>query len=139
MEVRHTGALPILPTALLVAVTSNKDQIPSDPSDRRQLPERRGSESEHFASTERRIDTVDRRSGGLHAIARSFGLSPEHLEAVSHDEAMDDAIHCPNCEILSRKCAELEARLAESQKEVERYRSQGGKPRRGRRGSGTAG
>lgn len=112
-----------------------KAHIPSDPLDRRHFPERRVSAGQYPVGVERRSNAMDRRSADLHAVARSFGLRPEHLEAVSFDEAMESVTHCPTCESLSQKCADLEARLAESQKEVERYRSQSGKPRRRRRGS----
>lgn len=78
---------------------------------------------------------MDRRSVDLHAVARSFGLHPEHLDAVSFHEAMESVTHCPSCESLSNKCVDLEARLAESQKEVAYYRSLSGKSRRKRRGS----
>jgi len=109
--------------------------FPNDPRDRRRSAERRTSARQHYAGPERRLNATDRRLTGVHAIARSFGLRPEHLEAVSHDEGMEGVAHCSNCESLTRKCAELEARLAESLEEIERYRSQSGRPRSRRRKS----
>lgn len=112
-----------------------KAHIPSDPGDRRHLPERRVSVSQRVGGVERRRNAMDRRSVDLRAVARSFGLRPEHLDAVSFHEAMESVTHCPSCESLSKKCVDLEARLAESQKEVAYYRSLSGKSRRKRRGS----
>ncbi len=116
-----------------LAVTA-KAPIPSDSRENRRTSERRVAASLNYSGPKRRINALDRRAANVHDVARSFGVSPEHLEAVSHDEAMEGVARCPNCESLSRKCAELEARLAESRDEIERYRSKIASLRRRRPG-----
>lgn len=55
-------------------------------------------------------------------IAEAFGLSPESLEMVEHDELISDVEHCQACAIRDGMYAELEVKLALTQKTVEQYR-----------------
>ncbi len=57
-------------------------------------------------------------------IAEAFGLHPNSLEAVEHDEHVTRAEQCRSCEEWARKYAELQSELAECRKEAERYRDQ---------------
>lgn len=57
-------------------------------------------------------------------IADAFGLDPDALEMVEDDDLMNNTDHCHACEDRAKKCAELEAELAESRNDAERYRSQ---------------
>ena len=57
-------------------------------------------------------------------IAEAFGLHPNSLEAVDHDEHVTRAEHCPSCADWARKCSELEAELAACRKEAEQYQNQ---------------
>ncbi len=57
-------------------------------------------------------------------IADAFGLEPDSLEMVEDDDHLNNTDHCPSCEDRAKKYAELEAELAESRKDAERYRSQ---------------
>lgn len=103
--------------------------FPDDTTDRRQIAERRVAPCLNPDVPERRISAADRRSAGLHAVARSFGLHPDHLEEVDHDDPMDagaaeDEAQQAPWEDLSRRCTELEARLAESEEEAARFRSE---------------
>ena len=93
-------------------------------NERRSIKERRVAAGHEQHDLDRRRDTTDRRLASVQDVARSFGLCPDHFEAVTHDEVMEDVAHCANCEILSRRCAELEARLAQEQEYVERYRGE---------------
>ena len=57
-------------------------------------------------------------------IADAFGLHPDSLEPVEHDEQTIKAEYCQSCEDWARKYAVLEAELTESRKDAERYRNQ---------------
>ena len=57
-------------------------------------------------------------------IAEAFGLHPNSLEAVEHDEHVTKAEQCRFCADWERKYSELAAELAECRKEMERYRNQ---------------
>jgi hypothetical protein len=57
-------------------------------------------------------------------IAEAFGLPPESLEMVGHDELISDAEHCQSCAIRDGKYAELEVKLALARKNAERYKNQ---------------
>ena len=57
-------------------------------------------------------------------IAGAFGLPPESLEMVEHDELISDAEHCQSCAIRDGKYAELEVELALTRKNAERYKNQ---------------
>ena len=57
-------------------------------------------------------------------IAEAFGLHPNSLEAVEHDEHVAKAEQCRLCADWERKFSELAAELAECRKEMERYRNQ---------------
>ena len=57
-------------------------------------------------------------------IAEAFGLHPNSLEAVEHEEHVTKTEQCPSCEEWARKSAELQAELAKCREEAERYRNQ---------------
>lgn len=57
-------------------------------------------------------------------IAGAFGLPPESLEMVEHDDLTSDAEHCQACAIRDGKYAELEVELALAQKNAARYKKQ---------------
>lgn len=57
-------------------------------------------------------------------IAGAFGLPPESLEMVEHDDLISDAELCPSCAIRDGKYAELEVELALARKNAERYKDQ---------------
>lgn len=57
-------------------------------------------------------------------VAGAFGLPPESLEMVEHDELISDAEHCQTCAIRDGKYAELEVELALTRKNAERYKNQ---------------
>ena len=68
--------------------------------------------------------TFDRNAEIFKTIGEAFGVQPESLEMVEHDEILDNSEYCPSYGDLESRCAELEAKLAESQKCSERYRIQ---------------
>ena len=57
-------------------------------------------------------------------IADAFGLPPALLEAVENDELQINSEPCQFCADRDIKYAEIEAELARSRKESERYRNQ---------------
>lgn len=57
-------------------------------------------------------------------IAEAFGLHPNSLEAVEHEEHVTKTEQCRSCEEWARKFAELQAELAKCREEAERYRNQ---------------
>ena len=60
----------------------------------------------------------------LNEIASAFGLHPDALELVKHDEELNGTELCKSCENWASQCAALQAELAESRKETERYRNE---------------
>jgi cobalamin biosynthesis protein CbiD len=99
---------------------------------------------EHRNNTgNRRIDTVEKirtqlTRGVLHAhhqganstievvkeIAEAFGVHPDTLEMVKHDDSLASMEICQSCEIQARINAELKTELAESRKNLEMCKSQ---------------
>lgn len=57
-------------------------------------------------------------------IADAFGLHPDSLELVDHDEHLVKAEHCQSCAEWAQKYAKLEGELTECRKDAERYRVQ---------------
>lgn len=91
---------------------------------------RRTSEFEDYSTSSNRRLTHGYwgTSGGIvdttKEIAEAFGLSPESLEAVEHDDLISDAEHCQSCAVRDGKYAELEVELALTQKKAARYKNQ---------------
>jgi len=77
-----------------------------------------GKASQGYAGTSDRTDTI------LEDIADAFGVPPDSLEMVEHDDLVDSAEICQSCADRARRYEELEAELAESQQDAERQRKQ---------------
>ncbi len=60
----------------------------------------------------------------LNEIACAFGLHPDALELVEHDEEMNGTEFCKSCKNLACEYAALQEELAESRKDTERYRNE---------------
>ena len=57
-------------------------------------------------------------------IADAFGVHPDSLERVERNDLMDSTEFCQSCVDWAKMNAELETELAESRKDVDRYRNQ---------------
>lgn len=57
-------------------------------------------------------------------VADAFGLHPDSLEMVEHDDQLTRPGHCQSCTEWARKCAAIEAELAECKDELERSKKQ---------------
>ena len=57
-------------------------------------------------------------------IAEAFGLPPESLEMVEHDDLIGDADYCQSCAVRDGKYAELEVELDLTRRNAERYKDQ---------------
>ena len=68
--------------------------------------------------------TTDHVADATKEIAGAFGLPPESLEMLEHDDLTSDAEHCQSCAIRDGKYAELEVELALARKNAERYKNQ---------------
>ena len=57
-------------------------------------------------------------------VADAFGLRPESLEAIEHDDHEGKTEHCQLCAVYAGKCAELEGALVKCRKDLEHYKNQ---------------
>jgi len=63
-------------------------------------------------------------SGTLRNIADTFGVVVESLESLPEDDLVSGAEYCQSCDDWARKCAQLEADLAECRADLELHRKQ---------------
>lgn len=95
--------------------------------ERRSGEDRRKTDQQLGSGPERRRFPIERRSAlsrVIHDIASSFGVRPESLAVTGKDDLLGHVESCPECEKKERRCAELEAALAQSRSETEQYRLQ---------------
>ena len=65
-------------------------------------------------------ETADR----VREIADTFGLLAESLEPLPEDDLVNSTEACPSCDDWARRCAQLEADLAECRADLELHRKQ---------------
>ena len=69
------------------------------------------------------VDASDRATE-IKEIAEAFGVQADSLELVEHDDLIDNVEICHSCEDRASRNEELEAELAGSRKDADRYRNQ---------------